>query len=522
MGTLVHPERPPWHTGAGLHDPRRDPGLATEARRSVTNTPLHAFFHQTCSRRVVRARKGSSSPIGKVRTALIPVAATVVLTALGCSDPEPNTPDTILGPVLDTPGHLATDTAKVARRLVKRLRGARVDGKSIFRNGRLIGVLTNSRVRPGRRGNSGAGGGEGHKHVPNPLAPPVGPQLETWCMVRIWYDLDTGEILDVEILYCWDDGSGGGGGGGGTNPPDPNDPTNEPAFILECDTGRERGSHVGCRVTVSDPHDEYDMETMNFQWSSTAGGSDSGHGRAEWGGTPTRSATITVTVTNSEGTEEFRDSGTIDISPRTDWRPDALNAPVSYTAVLPLNARGYYEPPRSAPFVPAPTRGDGPWDGDFMAGLPPQIFTTLWIHSDYTTWGPDYAGAGSTCTEASHLTKGSVFDVNSACSTWDAALTFGGVIETHERDHEDGLNACLSGHNGTATFEAMERTVGGDVSTVSNTMWNTWTTFWLDFELAGQWARPAFAPMRFWDHSSGIWVLSRPGIVDETMKQYGC
>ena len=112
---------------------------------------------------------------GKVRTALIPVAVTIVLTALGCSDPEPNTPDTILGPVTasagtdgadltslatDTPGHLATDTAKVARRLVKRLRGALVDGKSIFKNGRLIGVLTNSRVRPGRRGNDIGGGGE--------------------------------------------------------------------------------------------------------------------------------------------------------------------------------------------------------------------------------------------------------------------------------------------------------------------------------------------------------------------------
>ena len=43
-------------------------------------------------------------------------------------------------------------------------------------------------------------------------------------MVRIWYDLDTGEILDVEILYCWDDGSGGGSGGGGSNPPPPNTP----------------------------------------------------------------------------------------------------------------------------------------------------------------------------------------------------------------------------------------------------------------------------------------------------------
>lgn len=31
---------------------------------------------------------------------------------------------------------------------------------------------------------------------------------ETYCMVRYWYYVDTGEIIDVEILYCWEEGGG--------------------------------------------------------------------------------------------------------------------------------------------------------------------------------------------------------------------------------------------------------------------------------------------------------------------------
>ena len=61
-------------------------------------------------------------------------------------------------------------------------------------------------------------------------------------MVRIWYIPSTGLVIDVEILYCWDDGTGGSGGGGGGN-----NNNQRITFTLSCDNSVTRGREGGVR-----------------------------------------------------------------------------------------------------------------------------------------------------------------------------------------------------------------------------------------------------------------------------------
>ena len=271
-------------------------------------------------------------------------------------------------------------------------------------------------------------------------------------MVRIVYDLDTGEIYSATILFCWDDGSGGSGGGGGNN-----NNNQRISFELSCTTSVPRGGHGRCSVTAEGADGEL-LETggFNFSWSSTTGASDSGKGMDRWEGTVTETATVTVNVAGQT------DSATVLTTQRPVWSFQKLKEKPVYVPFGTVR-HGRYRIRGSYPSV---GNGGGPWSGRHYVTGPPVVTGTLEIDSDYHPTGlPRGPGADSTCAGASNLgSHASMWAVNDACGTKSVLDAWRKDTVDHEQDHEKGYSDCLVGSGGQSVMRELEAWAGSSSS----------------------------------------------------------
>jgi hypothetical protein len=410
------------------------------------------------------------------------------------------------------------DTAYVAPGHVEALVGAVVnDDGSITKGGIDIGNLaapgpvgpTGTTGVPGSGGGSGGpGSGPGGGAVPDKgalISNPTGPQFEVWCMVRIVYGLDTGVIYSATILYCWDDGSGGSGGGGGGNN---NNNNQEITFTLSCDNSVTRGREGSCSVAAADEDgEEVDISPFTFSWSSSSGAKTSGAGKTSWEGYAVDDITVTVEV----GT--FSDSKDISVNARFNWGPSAVRASRQFSRIGTL---GLYDLPQSPSYVPLPREGTGPWKKRWYMKSAPVPKTALYVHDDYSTRGKRHSGANSTCPASSSLSSSaSTHSVNRKCNTLTPWGQFHDDIVLHERDHENGINDCLTSSTASSTVaRRMEAITGPNLGIVRSRAQNLWNGFYNTLQSSGGWARPfaSGSGTSFWNHRGG-WRLSYPGIL---------
>lgn len=426
-----------------------------------------------------------------IRAALLTCAFVLVGgVVLGCADEEeaglldPAATLTTISPG-DLPDDLSTtmDTAYVAPTAADDLVGAVVneDGSITMDDAHLGSVAAPGSVRSmvttersgtgGRSGPPGNGsGGEGAMMDEGAPFNPNGPQFDVWCLVRIWYYTDTGEILRVEILNCWDDENGGGGGGNNNN-----NNQEQVTFSLSCDASVTRGSYGGCLVNATTDDGEIDTDEFTFSWSSTTGASDSGVGMDSWGGTVTETATITVSIGGQS------DSKTVLATSRPGWVFQPLSEQPTYTS---LSTGGLYT---VTPRNPSAGSGSGPWDGRRYVTRPPSITGRMQIHHNYASYGPDYPGANAACANAAGLSHAdNYWNVNRACGTFSEYTAWRDFLIRHERQHERGWSNCMTGGTGRRLMTDLERLA---VDASSNEMSRLWDEFWYREMLpAGEWA----------------------------------
>jgi len=315
---------------------------------------------------------------------------------------------------------------------------------------------------------SGSGGAVMDEGAPSN---PNDPQHDVMCMVRIWYYTDTGEILRVEILFCWDDENGGGGGGNNNN----NNQQEQVTFRLSCDVSVRRGSYGSCMVDATTDDGEIETDEFTFSWSSSTGASDSGVGMDSWGGTVTETATITVSI------GEQSESKTVLATRRPGWAFQRLSEQPNYTS---LQDGGLYT---ITARNPSSGTGSGPWAGRRYVTRPPSITGRMDIHHDFASFGPAYPGANTACANAAGLRPDdNYWNVNRACGTFPAYTAWRDFLIRHERQHERGWSNCMTGGTGSRLMTDLE---GLAVDASSNEMSRLWDEFWYSEMLpAGVWA----------------------------------
>lgn len=329
------------------------------------------------------------------------------------------------------------------------------------------------------------------------------------------------EITCICTSGCEEHDMGGGGGGDPGSPADRGgrggggDRKSTVEFDLSCDQTITRGQSGGCSVSATqagkDVTDQYD-----YQWSASSGATQSSS--SSWNGTAISGITVTVTVSS----ESWSDSKKISVTPRSGWSVAQFNAPLRYRAMA-TSLFGFYEIPGEPPVLPAPVAGTGPWHGDYMTGNPPTVPATLWLNSFFTTGGRAYPDADDTCDSSSTNLRYSenYYAVNSYCGSLNTLLSFRAGIVRHERYHEAGLNACLSGSTGKRAMAAMERITGSESSVRAK--WNAeWNMFYRQSLNASGWAGSAVISQGFVWSYAGKWQFGRLTAAGHGNAQFDC
>lgn len=458
-------------------------------------------------------------------------ASALAIVLAACSDSkltEPLGPAAAEVPVAGPRDRLAhsaivQDTAYTAQGNAQDLVGAvvNVSDGTITKNGVSLGGLAAPGPVGPTGGTGGTGGGGGvppggdasNPAADDPSPPPInGTQFDIWCMIRIWYNLDTGEIVSTQILYCWDDGSGGSGGGGGGN----NNNSQSVTFSLSCVASVTRGDKGRCSVTAFTEDDEL-VETgaFTFSWSSTTGASDSGKGMDTWEGTATDDATVTVSVNG------YSDSKEINVRSRFNWGTPQVYAPRRYSRSL--RGLGLYFVPQTVPRVPAAQQGGGPWKGRYYMAKVPEVKPVLYVHADYSNNGPEHSGAQGTCRPSSSTLpeSASYKAVNRRCLSLTAMESFRGDIIDHERDHESGINACLGSSTAQRAMDAIEKLTDSSNSKVTNAAQPIWAAFYNDDLQSSGFRASAYTRGASFRYHTTRWRFGYPGIIGEN-GQHSC
>lgn len=418
--------------------------------------------------------------MGKPSCALAWGLVLAVTIALGCSDhavptmPEfasvdPATTSTPAPLDLSDDSSIAMDTAKVAPGMVGGLVGTTVLDEKIVKDGHSVGALIGRPTGP----TDNAGGVDAKRTPAQPTEPeaevapkPVsgGVMSDGWCLVSIWYNIHTGEIVAAEVLYCWN-GNGEGGGGGGNN-----NQTQRVSFALTCTSSVTRGSNGRCSVSAVGEDGEIDPDAFSFSWSSSTGAAASGQGMNTWQGRATETAKITVSV------GQFSESRNINVRPRSGWRVSPFSASITYDNSLADDVFGRHRVEINTPSIPTPVAGSGPWNGRYMAGRPPTVSNRIWIQANYTLSGPPHPGANGVC--SSVPASSNYYRVNTNCGSWRNAISWRSKVILHERDHEGEYNACLRSSTARGVMDRMEEVVGGSRGRVASDMLSMWHSFY--------------------------------------------
>lgn len=329
------------------------------------------------------------------------------------------------------------------------------------------------------------------------------------------------EITCVCTSGCEEYDIGGGGGGDPGSPADRRggggggDRKSTVEFDLSCDQAITRGQSGGCSVSATqageDVTDQYD-----YQWSASSGATQSSS--SSWNGTATSGITVTVTVSS----ESWSDSEKISVTPRSGWSVAQFNASWRYESIP--GFYGQYRTPGRAPTLPAPVAGTGPWHGDYMTGEPPTVPSEMLIDVNLSPGGPVYPKADSTtCDSASTNLRHSenFYTVNSYCGSLNTLLSFRAGVVRHERYHEAGLNACLSGPTGRKAMTDMEGITGSE-SDVRRNWKERWERFYHQkLDMSG-WAGSAVVSPGFVWNYAGRWQFGRLIAAGHGNAQFDC
>lgn len=78
-------------------------------------------------------------------------------------------------------------------------------------------------------------------------------------------------------------------------------------------------------------------------------------------------------------------------------------------------------------------------------------------------------------------------------------------IISHEREHEDGYEACIKSNTATTHFNAMEPLVSSEETSINNSLAREWNEFYNKFVTAGKQATARVSANVFWQNY-GSWV----------------
>ncbi len=333
--------------------------------------------------------------------------------------------------------------------------------------------------------------------------------------VRI-YSLGGQVTISVELLRCWTSEPDDGGG-------------EEASLTLDCAGGPddepvERGARRNCAASLEGGAED---ASVVFEWESdyATWTDSSGAGGSDWGGVATDGTDITVTVVISSGenTDTLSETQTVPVTARM-WPFQQLHAPPQFAQIRTM---GLYDLPATPSIVPSASDGSGPWEGRFYMPSPPKASTALLIHTDYSASGRRYSGARGTCQPPPHslAARANVYEVNdsTACNRLSAMEAFYAIIVAHEREHEAGINACLSSGTARAALNAIEELVGDSEKEVTDDAQKAWSDFYKNSLNLSGWQASGVAfnsGSYFWYYRFG-WYFGTPGIANET-GQHSC
>lgn len=232
-----------------------------------------------------------------------------------------------------------------------------------------------------------------------------------------------------------------------------------------------------------------------------------------------RAGRVNQTVGRSRGPARYR---------RARAAPAQVLARCGYNPALSLSGLvGFYYLPQSTPSpIPSATEGGGPWKDRYYMDRAPSPNTEIWINVDYSTSGPPYSGARGTCPPLSDTLAAAAnyYKVNDACQTLGAMDSFRGDIISHEREHEAGINHCLtSSAKGLAAAGQIEAITGdseGDVTSAAQAIWDTFHNGPL--QTSGFLASAYSGGSAFHYNSNGSWHNGYPGIRGHPGGQHSC
>ena len=300
------------------------------------------------------------------------------------------------------------------------------------------------------------------------------------------------------------------GGSGGGNNNNNNQPTARTvAFALSCPAAT-RGSSGSC--SVSAPGE--DLGTLEFAWSSTAGGRAAAtRGRSSWSGTAISEVGVTVTISDPAGAiAGATESATAPVTPRS-WTfapPTPAGTASGYGgAGWPGGKWGQHD--AGSTTVPGVLEGTGPWEGLYAGDAAPAHNgdNAITLHADFDATGAAYPGANvvpcfaATSSDAS----ANVVAVNAACGTSSQLSIWEASVLAHEADHAASGDRCLRSATTANKIRELEAIMGNDVDTVRDALRDKWEEFWDKIVL------PAFegrlrtprSPV-FWEHRfHGSW-----------------
>ena len=188
----------------------------------------------------------------------------------------------------------------------------------------------------------------------------------------------------VTFLFCEDDSGGCGGGGPGGGGPQAD--CVAASLTLKCPTA-ERGSTATCTATVAED-DEVDASELVFDRFENH--------------EVVRGARLTVT---GGGISEMSESVTIAVTAR----PWALYETISWDSPnyfhdLDPDIWGAHDVTPDE--EPAELSGNGPWDGTVIIASRPNIYSNLWLHTDFLSDGASYGKVDSIPTHAHPCVRG--------------------------------------------------------------------------------------------------------------------
>lgn len=262
------------------------------------------------------------------------------------------------------------------------------------------------------------------------------------------------------------DGPPAGGGGGGSNPL-------PPTFSLACDPSKVvRGNEVTCKVTAKDSSGsaiDFDINQYPINWNSSTGGTHSGS--KTWSGTATGNATISVAVSGGNTPSVVK----ITVNDRhPEWAFESLHDSVKYATMvrqMPYRLGSYQASLPSMPGFKEVT--SGPWKGQYLVGTEPKTRKgELLISDDYKPGGGPLKFADAsrkTCKAVPNsLDTANYHQVNTNCGTLSELDSWREDIIAHERHHEAGFSACLTGPRGSDYLKALANVHGSEEKVIKD------------------------------------------------------